>query len=155
MEYSSRDIALLSDACMSLYFLVAGSDGGVSRAEQQAFIDNHLPTLKSARIFDQFHNELIMECLLQSRQSPKALARRESLDEAAHLATLRRAAALVAAKEPEEGYERYGAQMRLLAQQVAEASKSYWGLGQAVSQAEADMIKKIDLILRLVPSKSR
>ncbi len=47
MEYSQKEIALLSDACVSAFLLVAGADGRITKAETQAFFENHIKRLKS------------------------------------------------------------------------------------------------------------
>jgi hypothetical protein len=110
-----------------------------------------------AAIIDKAHESAIMAFLLQEHRSDAFLDQQQERSKEELFATIRKASRLVQRKESMDVYARYCSQMNRLAKTIAEASKSYWGLGAAVSDNEATMLRRLARLLQQsgTPGRSR
>ena len=138
---------LLSQACVAVLMLVGDSDGRISAAEEEAFRNAHLQTLAGAAIIDRAHESAIMAFLLQEHRSEAFLQQQQERSVDEHLRTIHKASQIVRRKEARDVFLKYCKQMYQLAVSIAEASRSYWGLGAAVSDKEAAMLRRLKRLL--------
>lgn len=138
---------LLSKACVSVLILIGDSDGRISDEEEDAFRQKHFDTLAGATIIDREHESAIMAFLMQEHRTEVFLQQQQARSVEAHLKTIRKAAHLVQRKESKDVFLKYCRQMYRLAESIAEASRSYWGLGAAVSEKELAMLLRLRRLL--------
>lgn len=147
MEYSVDELHILGDACTAIFLLVAGSDGRMSAAEREVFLRDHVRAILAARLIDSRREQAVMEILLEEYNSEAKLSALLQRPAPEGLRTLRRAASLIAHKEDAAAVKRYRVAMLSLAQNIAEASRGFLGLGAAVSASEEQMLVKIKAAL--------
>ena len=143
MEYSVKELHILGDACVSIFLLVAGSDGRLSAAERAIFLRDHVRAILAARIIDAEHEQAIMEIMLQEYNSEEKISALERRPVSDDLQALRRATSLIASKEDDGAVKRYRVAMMSLAKNIADASRGLLGLGASTSSKEAQMLERI------------
>lgn len=137
---------LLSKACVSVLILVGDSDGRISDEEEDAFRQKQFDTLAGATIIDREHESVIMAFLIQEHRT-EVFLQQQARSVEAHLKTIRKVAHLVQRKESRDVFLKYCRQMYRLAESIAEASRSYWGLGAAMSEKELAMLLRLRRLL--------
>ena len=148
MEYSEKEMAIITQACISIYVLVAQSDGHVSKAEEKTFLDSYAQILRDAKLIDALQEQLIFEAVTDKDRISKALKRSLLRTKDQHLSSIRRALSLVKHKEDAKVFTRYCGQLNKLATNVAEASRGRFGIGSKISSKEKDTLNTLNSIFK-------
>ena len=95
MEYSEKQLKIVTDACASIFMLVSASDGKISKKEEHTFLTSHFQSIKESKILNAFHDEVILECLMEHENNPAYLKGLKSLSQKEHFERIRKAVALI------------------------------------------------------------
>lgn len=148
MEYSEKEMAIVTQACISIFVLVAKSDGTISKAEEKTFLDSYAQILRDSQLIDALQEQFIFEAFTEKDRINKVLKRSLLRTTDQHLASIRRALSLVKHKEDSKVFTRYCGQMNKLANSIAEASRGRFGLGAKVSNKEQQTLDTLNHIFK-------
>ena len=155
MEYSEKQLKIITDACASIFALVSLSDGSISKKEEETFLNTQIQSIKDSKILNETQDEVILEFLIEHDKDPNYLRTLSSLPEETHVERILKSVRLVYKKENETDFNSYCRQMNNLARNIASSSRGFFGFGNAISQAENATLKKINILLRVPKAKPK
>ena len=155
MRYTNDQILVLTNACTSIFIIVAKSDGKISEQEEALFIETHFQRLKDSQLVKDLYEQCILECFLQSQFDHEYIHDQKKKPAAVHIEQIKRAIALVKRKEGLKGYLLYQKEMLKMAQEIADTTADYWGYGARINNKEQQALSQIKQLFAIKASKSQ
>ena len=146
MEYSEKELLLLYDACISIFMLVASSDGKVTKEEEGIFLSTKLQSIIDSQIIDKLHEQYIFEMILQQERTPAHIEKCKKMPKDMHLDQIKRAVELVRVKESSASFRKYCQSMNDYAQRIARSSRELLGWGAAINKAEKNTLAQLRML---------
>ncbi|MEC7985122.1 MAG: hypothetical protein VX278_08155 [Myxococcota bacterium] len=146
MEYSEKELLSLYDACISVFMLIASSDGKVTEEEESAFFSHKLQSIIDSQIIDKLHEQYIFEMILEQERTPIHIERCKQMPKNKHLEQVKKAVELVKAKESDESFQKYCESMNEYAKRIAKSSRELWGWGAEINTDEKNTLTQLRIL---------